>query len=99
MLKLVWCLGLFLLAVPCAAQPFAFPAAAVEDPAALSKAMPGLVREVMAVYREDDRRTYLDNLFRLQIVAGQYAEAGESLASLRALGESASPQTGAAYVL
>ncbi len=90
MLKPFWFLALFLLALPCAAQTFEF-----RD----EKAMPGLAREVMAVYREDDRRTYLDNLFRLQIAAGQYAEAGESLSSLRALGESVSPQTGAAYVL
>lgn len=95
--KPVWFLGLCLVALPCAAQPFDFPGGAVEDPVALFRAMPGLAREVIAVYREDDRRTYLDNLFRLQIVAGQYAEANESLTSLRALGASSvSPQAGAA---
>lgn len=81
------------------AQQFDFPSAAVEDPAALSKAMPELAREVIAVYREDDRRKYLDNLFRLQIVAGQYMDANKTLMSLRALRASnASPQAGATDV-
>src|SRR5258707_13375818 len=86
-----------LAALPSAeAQSFDFPGAAVEDPAALSKVMPGLAREVMAVYREADRRQDLHNQFRLKIVAGQDGAANEDLASLRALGESdASPQAGA----
>jgi hypothetical protein len=75
-----------LVVVPCAAaQQLDFPGAAVEDSAMLSKAMPVLAQDVIAVYREEDRRKYLDNLFRLQIVAGQYAEANKSIASLRAL--------------
>jgi putative CocE/NonD family hydrolase len=75
-----------LAALPCgAAQQLDFPGAAVEDAAALSRLMPGLAREVIAVYRDEDRRSYLDNLFRLQTVAGQYKAAGESLESLRAL--------------
>ena len=97
MFKSLCFLSLCLVALPCAAQQFDFPSGATEDPAALSKSMPGLAREVIAVYREDDRRQYLDNLFRLQMVAGQYAEANESLASLRPLlAGSVSPQTGAA---
>ncbi|HEY0511794.1 MAG TPA: CocE/NonD family hydrolase [Thermoanaerobaculia bacterium] len=83
--KPVWCLCLCLLVLPAAAQPFDFPAAAAGDPAALATAMPALAREVIAVYRNDDRRSYLDDLFRLRIVAGQYAEASATLASLRAL--------------
>jgi putative CocE/NonD family hydrolase len=75
-----------LVVVPCAAaQELNFPGAAVKDSATLSKAMPVLAKDVIAVYREEDRRKYLDNLFRLQIVAGQYAEANKSIASLRAL--------------
>jgi len=54
---------------------------------------------VITVYREDDRRKYLDNLFRLQIVAGQYADAIKTLAALRALrAKSVSPQDGATDV-
>ncbi len=96
------CLVCFcLLVLPSAeAQTFAFPQATVEDPAALSQSMPGLAREVIASYREEDRRKYLDNLFRLQIVAGQYAEAGETLASLRGMEEKGEPlQAVAARIL
>jgi putative CocE/NonD family hydrolase len=83
-----------------AAQQLDFPAVAVEDAAALSQRMPGLAREVIAVYKDEDRRGYLDNLFRAQAVAGQYAEAGESLAALRNLGaDKGSPQAGAVRVL
>lgn len=100
MLKPAWLLGLCLIAVPCgAAQSFEFPAAAAADPVALAKAMPGLAREVIADYREDDRRRYLDNLFRLQLVARQYAEAGQTLASLRALPPGASRQADAVNLL
>ena len=105
MLKPIWLICLYLATLPsAAAQPFAFPGAAVEDPATLSRSMPGLAREVIAVYREDnqetDRRKYLDNLLRLQIVAGQYADADATLTSLRALGASSvSPQADATRVL
>ncbi|HKI01657.1 MAG TPA: CocE/NonD family hydrolase [Thermoanaerobaculia bacterium] len=103
--KPVWLICLFLMTPPAMARAFDFPASAVEDPAALSRSMPGLAREVIAVYREDDRReidrrTYLDDLFRLQMVAGQYADAGKTLTSLRALGAGGvSSQAGATQVL
>jgi uncharacterized protein len=66
-----------------AAQELSFPEAAVGDAAALSKAMPELAQQVMAVYKEGDRDKYLDNLFRLQMVAGNYADALSTIASLR----------------
>ncbi len=99
--KPVWLICLSLLTLPpAAAQTFDFPAAAAGDPAALSQALPGLAREVIAAYHEDDRRAYLDNLFRLQMAAGQYADALRSLASLRGLGAGdLSPQAGATRVL
>ncbi|HEY3645628.1 MAG TPA: hypothetical protein VGM16_09850, partial [Gammaproteobacteria bacterium] len=62
---------------------FDLPAAAVTDPAALDAAMPKLATQVLAVYKEADQDEYLDNLFRLQIVAGQYAEALKTLSVLR----------------
>jgi putative CocE/NonD family hydrolase len=78
-----------LLPLPCMAQPpqppqrleFSPPA----DPAALSGALSKLAREAMAVYRDDDRERYLDQLFRLQFVAGRYEEAAETIAALHAL--------------
>jgi putative CocE/NonD family hydrolase len=85
--------------MPCAAQQLDFPSATVEDSATLSRFMPELSRKVLAIYREDDQRKYLDNLFRLQIVAGQYADASKTIASLRALrANSLSPQAGATNV-
>src|SRR3954454_14673890 len=101
MLKPVWLICLSLMTLSRAtAQTFDFPAAAAEDPTALAQALPGLAREAIGSYREDDRHTYLDNLFRLQIAAGQYAEAARSLASLRELGTGdLSPQAGATRVL
>src|SRR5687767_32018 len=66
------------------AQQFDFPAAA-KDSAILASYMPRLATQVIPVYRHNDRRIYLDNLFRLQFVAGKYAEARRSLDSLRTL--------------
>lgn len=68
-----------------AAQQFDFPGAAAEDPAALSKSIHGLAEHVIAAYRDEDRDRHLDNLFRLQLVAGRYTEALKSLTELRAL--------------
>ncbi len=67
------------------AQQFDFPAAAVTDQAVLSKTMPALATQVIAAYKNDDRGNYLDNLFRLQMVAGEYAPAVQSISELRAL--------------
>src|SRR5436305_451321 len=103
--KAVWLICLSLMVLPRAgAQTFDFPAAAAGDPAARSQALPGLARAAIdayrEVYREDDRRKYLDNLFRLQIAAGCYADAVRSLAALRELGAGdLSPQAGATRVL
>lgn len=66
-----------------AAQELSFPEAAVGDAAALSKAMPELAQQVLAVYKEGDHDKYLDNLFRLQMVAGNYADALSTIAPLR----------------
>jgi len=102
MLKLFrWiCLCLVVGPLSAAAQTFDFPGAAVEAPAALSSRMPGLAREVIAVYKDEDRRRFLDNLFRLQTVAGQSTEAAASLATLRSLGpDNSSPQADATRVL
>ena len=85
---------------PIGAQEFDFPPAAATDTAVLASYMPKLASEVMAVYHDGDRRVFLGNLFRLQTVAGRYAEAEKTLdAFARALGESASEETRAANVL
>jgi hypothetical protein len=59
------------------------PPAAASDEAVLDQAMPGLAKQLMVGYIENDRAVYLDHLFRLQMVAGQYQEAISSIQSLR----------------
>jgi hypothetical protein len=49
------------------------------------KAIPQLAKAVIASYKEDEPLTYYDNLFRLQMVAGQRAEAEKTLSGLRSM--------------
>ena len=77
---------LCLVTFPCSADTqFDFPSQAVDDPAVLAKAMPALAQAVIPVYQDPDRQIYLDNLFRLQLVAARYGDALQSLAELHAL--------------
>ena len=72
--------------LPHLGQQFDFPATAAEAEAVLSKALPGLApAQVIPAYKESDRDRYLDNLFRLQMTAGRYAEAEGTLRSLHDL--------------
>src|SRR2546423_8148618 len=51
----------------------------------IAQAMSALAVQALAVYKESARDRYLDNLFRLQMVAGRYADASKTLRSLRTL--------------
>jgi uncharacterized protein len=66
-------------------QSFDFPRGAASDSASLEKMMPGFAGQVLAAYKDEDQAKYLDNVFRLQIVAGKYEEALTSIGSLREL--------------
>ncbi len=92
------CLVLWLIA---AAGGAASPAPAFQfgthERAALDRAMPELAARVFEVYREPDRRTYLDNEFRLEIVAKRYAAAATTLAELRRYDDPASPRSSTNY--
>ena len=83
----------------CAAQQFDFQTTTVEDSATLSNRTAELAKAVIAVYRDDDRATYLDNLFRLQIVAGQYANSAKTLTDLRTLRAKSTPPQSAAGII
>jgi len=68
-----------------AAQSFRLTSPNLTDSVALAGTMARLADQVLGAYRENDWRTALDDLFRLQIVAGRNAAAAHSLAELRAL--------------
>jgi predicted acyl esterase len=55
-----------------------------QDETTLSAEMPALAQRTIATYASEDRDQYLDNLFRLQLVAGRYADALKSLHALPA---------------
>lgn len=80
-------LGVVLLSVTAitqaAAQQLNFDRLAASDDVELSKAMPNLAKQIIAGYKEEDRQKYLNNLFRLQMIAGDYAGANAAIKSLR----------------
>ena len=80
------------------AQELPFSRAAIGNDTA--GAMSALARQAIAAYKDDNRANYLDNLFRLQLVAGRYTDATTTLRSLRALASKGdSRQTGATLLL
>ncbi|MGA7303738.1 MAG: CocE/NonD family hydrolase, partial [Rhodothermales bacterium] len=68
------------------------------EAAAVAHAMPGLAKQAIAVYREPDRSSYLNALFRLQIVAGKYPEALATLQSLTRLRRTTDPASALALL-
>lgn len=63
-------------------QRLEFPNVAVTDDAALANALPALAKRVIGVYKNTNQDGYLNNLFRLQMVAGDYSEAHTTLQKL-----------------
>jgi putative CocE/NonD family hydrolase len=77
-----------------------FPSLPIDDPAALSAAIPRLARAVIPEFKNDDLRAYLDTLFRLQMAAGDDDDAIKSLTALRKLNPSTlSPRPGASLFI
>src|SRR5205814_1949337 len=64
------------------AQDLRFKSALAAD---TDQAMSALSLQTLAIYKDTARDRRLDNLFRLQMVAGRYAEASKTLRSLRTL--------------
>ncbi|MES2128915.1 MAG: CocE/NonD family hydrolase, partial [Pseudomonadota bacterium] len=73
------CLALILLCASTLAHAADLPYAGAQDPAALAQ----LARDTIAQYKDDNRERYLNNLFRLQMVAGDYGAMLATLAMLR----------------
>jgi putative CocE/NonD family hydrolase len=80
-------------------QRFPFPPVGAADDAALAKAMPILAKEVIAGYTDTSRGRYLGNLFRLQMVAADYAGASSSLQELTRLSEASVPKRSTAILM
>jgi len=81
-LKNLFTLPLICLVLQSAAQNFYFPKQYYKDSITLGKEIPALAKQVIAVYKEGDKRTYFDNLSRYQTVAEQYTDAIKSIDSL-----------------
>jgi putative CocE/NonD family hydrolase len=81
------CFGFAVLCVASAslasAQELSFPNAIAGNDTA--RTMTALAQQAIGVYKDNDRDRYLDNLFRLQTVAGRYTDATNTLTALRAL--------------
>ncbi|MGA7157734.1 MAG: CocE/NonD family hydrolase [Acidobacteriaceae bacterium] len=67
------------------AQTIPFRRSAASNRAELDRAMPKFAVQVGASYREDDRIVFLDHVFRLQFVEGQYQKALDSITIMRQL--------------
>ena len=61
--------------------------------------MSALAIKATAVYKDDNRSRYLDNLFRLQMAAGRYTDATATLISLRSLAPGATSAQARATLL
>lgn len=77
------------------AQKVYFPATWVKDSVTMDKALPALAAQVAVLYNEPDKRTYFENLFRVQMVAGDNEKALGTLDSLRMLSAGADPAAAA----
>lgn len=80
------------------AQDLDLPVGALDDGQHMSEAMPRLAEQAIAVYRNDARDAYLNVLFRLQLVAGQYDEAQTSIHALRELRRGSDPHALSTFV-
>jgi uncharacterized protein len=73
------------------AQKLYFPRAVPVDSITLPGRISKLAGQLIVLYREDDRKTYLDNLFRLQILAGNYPQAISTIDSIRLISKGSDP--------
>ena len=83
---------LLLCAETTSAQNLSVVAPARQHDHAINAAMPELARATLASHQNADPQRLLDNRFRLQLVAGEYAQAIESIHQLRALRKDPSQQ-------
>ena len=77
----------------CHAQRIRFQKLNETDSAEIARKMPVLANEVLAKYQDtENHKNYLDDVFRLQILAGKYTDALTSIADLRGISKNGDPQ-------
>jgi putative CocE/NonD family hydrolase len=74
------------------AQDIPLARALTGEDSALPEIMSQIATQAIADYRDADSDRYLDNLFRLQLVAGLNADAAETLTALRNMRRAARPE-------
>ena len=84
-MKAILLFALVLLPLPCLAGTPDLPVPAGLHADSAGQAMPALARDALAVWHDDDHQRDLGTRFRLQLAAGQYAQAIESIEALRVL--------------
>lgn len=84
--KLCMALLCLIMAPFCQAQQVYLPKINTGDSTDIEKKIPFLANEIIIKYKpQDDKNTYLNNLFKLQMVAGKYGEAITTITSLRSI--------------
>ena len=78
-------LALFLAVAEVRAQPAELQWPTTTDEATLASTMPELAKKVIAGFKDGDRDRYLNTIFRLQMVAGEWDKALASIFALREL--------------
>jgi uncharacterized protein len=101
--QLSWAVGLcacllFARSAPAASQRLDFPKVTPTDDAALADALPALAKQVIGVYTDTTQDGYLNNLFRLQMVARDYSGAHTTLEKLLTLAETANSKQSSAML-
>ena len=91
--KLILVIFLVLLSPLAFSQKIYFAKANYQDSLLLDKNIAVLARQALTLYQEASMSTYLDNVFRLQLLAGKYKEVNASLKKLSfiALKDSVTP--------
>jgi len=84
--KLCMALLCLFISTYCRAQQFYFPQITRNDSITIARQIQALANKVLLKYKDQgDEGTHFDNLFRLQMLAGQYTDAKATITSLRRL--------------
>lgn len=98
MKALTFLLALVLAVAEVRAQPAELQWPATTDEATLASTMPDLAKKVIACFEDEDRDRYLNTIFRLQMVAGEWDKALASIFALRELRLRRDPAAGILFL-